>query len=70
MLTTFGTFWAGEGFGVAWPYADAFILVLAVLYLLASFILVMILRQSKQRRVVGVSMPKDATEVSEQEVLH
>ncbi len=40
MLTTFGTFWAGEGFGVAWPYADAFLLVLAAIYLLASFVLV------------------------------
>src|SRR2546426_546066 len=70
MLTTFGTFWTGEGFSLEWPLSDVFILVLAVLYLLASFILVMILRQSKQRRVVGVSMPKDATEVSEQEALH
>src|SRR2546425_4613179 len=70
MLTTFGTFWAGEGFGVTWPYADAFILVLAVLYLLVSFILVMILKQSKQRRAVMADVPKDATEVPEQEVLH
>ena len=70
MLTTFGTFWAGEGFGVAWPYADAFILALAVLYLLASFILVMILKQSKQRHAVMADVPKDATEVPEQEVLH
>lgn len=69
MLTTFGTFWAGEGFGVAWP-ADAFILALAVLYLLASFILVMILKQSKQPRAVMAHVPKDATEVPEQEVLH
>src|SRR2546430_8357656 len=42
MLTTFGTFWAGEGFGVVWPYADAFLLVLAAIYLLASFALVTI----------------------------
>lgn len=70
MLTTFGTFWAGEGFGVAWPYADAFILVLAALYLLASFILVMILKQSKQRSVAMAAVPKDATQVPEQEVLH
>ena len=54
MLTTFGTFWAGEGFNVTWPYADAFLLVLAALYLLASFVLVAILRQSKQRQVATV----------------
>lgn len=50
MLTSFGTFWTGEGFGVNWPYADAFILVLAALYLLSSFILVRWLKQVKQRQ--------------------
>ena len=49
MLTTFGTFWAGEGLGVEWPYADVFLLVLAVLYLLASFVLVTWLKQMKQQ---------------------
>lgn len=47
MLTSFGTFWAGEGFGVAWPYSDAFILALVALYLLASFGLVLWLKQVK-----------------------
>ncbi len=32
MLTTFGTFWLGEGFGVAWPLADVFLLILAAIY--------------------------------------
>lgn len=41
MLTTFGTFWAGEGFGVDWPFADLFLLVLAALYLLFSALLVL-----------------------------
>ncbi|MBV9227877.1 MAG: hypothetical protein JOZ18_01095, partial [Chloroflexi bacterium] len=39
MLTTFGTFWAGEGLGIQWPFSDAFLLVLVALYLLASFLL-------------------------------
>ncbi len=39
MLTTFGTFWLGEGFGVAWPLADVFLLILAAIYLGASFLL-------------------------------
>jgi uncharacterized membrane protein len=50
MLTSFGTFWAGEGFKVDWPYADLFIVGLAALYLLSSFVLVLWLRQVKQRR--------------------
>ncbi len=50
MLTSFGTFWAGEGFGVDWFGADLFILILAALYLLSSFVLVLWLKQLKQRR--------------------
>jgi uncharacterized membrane protein len=50
MLTSFGTFWAGEGFGVPWPLSDAFILVLVALYLIASFVLITWLKQQKQRR--------------------
>lgn len=60
MLTTFGTFWAGEGFGVNWPYADAFILVLAALYLLSSFVLVLWLKQVKQRQEFQASIQKAA----------
>jgi uncharacterized membrane protein len=51
MLTTFGTFWAGEGLGVTWPLDDAFLLILAALYLVASFVLIMWLRQVKQQRL-------------------
>ncbi len=32
MLTTFGTFWAGEGIGISWPESDAAILVLLFAY--------------------------------------
>lgn len=52
MLTSFGTFWTGEGFFGDWPGKDLFILVLAVLYLLSSFALVLWLKQVKQRRVL------------------
>jgi uncharacterized membrane protein len=51
MLTTFGTFWMGEGLGVTWPFADAFLLVLVALYLVASFVLIMWLKQVKQQRL-------------------
>jgi len=69
MLTSFGTFWGGEGFGITWPFSDAFIPVLAALYLLASFILVMILRQSKQRRIAEANVDQSAVTTPEQEVL-
>jgi uncharacterized membrane protein len=51
MLTSFGTFWAGEGFLINWPLADVFILILVALYLAASFILITALRQTKQRQL-------------------
>ncbi len=44
MLASFGTFWAGEGFGIEWPGADLFLLGLIVFYLLVSFLLVSWLR--------------------------
>src|SRR5947209_9677220 len=62
MLTTFGTFWAGEGFGAVWPYADLFILALAALYLLASFILVMILTQRTQKQLAMADVPEHPAE--------
>jgi uncharacterized membrane protein len=40
MLTTFGTFWLGEGFGVEWPLSDAFILILAAIYLDVACLLI------------------------------
>ena len=36
MLVTFGTFWAGEGIGIAWPGSDAVLLVLLAAYLVVS----------------------------------
>jgi len=51
MLTSFGTFWAAEGFNYTWPLSDAFIPILAVIYLAASYLLVLFLRQQKQRQL-------------------
>jgi uncharacterized membrane protein len=65
MLTTFGTFWAGEGLGVEWPYADAFLLVLAALYLLSSYLLVIWLKRTKQQRV-ALANANEATTTSQE----
>jgi len=40
MLVTFGTFWAGEGLGIEWPFADLFLPVLVAFYLIFSAIIV------------------------------
>ena len=52
MLTTFGTFWTGEGFGVNWPLSDLFLPILAIIYLLGTFGLVLWLKQVKQQRTL------------------
>src|SRR5262249_42447706 len=44
MLTSFGTFFAGEGIGVEWWHDDLALLVLIAVYGLASLALVWILR--------------------------
>jgi uncharacterized membrane protein len=49
MLTTFGTFWAGESFGITWPFADLFLLILAALYLVVSALLITAIKQLQQR---------------------
>jgi uncharacterized membrane protein len=38
MLVTFGTFWAGEVIGIAWPGSDAVLLVLIAAYLALSLL--------------------------------
>ncbi len=50
MLTTFGTFWLGEGFGGEWPLSDVFLLILAAIYLGASFLLIAWLKQVKKQQ--------------------
>ncbi len=74
MLTSFGTFWAGEGIRISttgthfeWPFADVFILILAAIYLLASFVLVTWLKQVKQRQTIPQST--EGTSAVEEEVL-
>jgi uncharacterized membrane protein len=45
MLTTFGTFWAGEGIGIAWPWSDATLLALFAVYTVTSLSAVWYVRE-------------------------
>jgi uncharacterized membrane protein len=49
MLTTFGTFWAGEALGVVWPGADLALVGIILVYLLASQQMVQNLRRQTGR---------------------
>jgi len=71
MLTSFGTFWAGEGFGYNWPLPipDLFIPILAALYLLSTFLLVMWLRGVKQQiSAAKLAREKNAHLAAQEEV--
>jgi uncharacterized membrane protein len=52
MLTSFGTFWAGEGAGVPWPAKDASLLGILGLLLAASLLAVRLLR--RRRGIAGI----------------
>lgn len=44
MLTSFGTFWGGEGIGISWWHDDLFLPILVVFYLLVAGALILWLR--------------------------
>jgi uncharacterized membrane protein len=46
MLTSFGIFWSAEGAGIAWPGADASLLVLIAFVVIVSFALVSVARRA------------------------
>jgi uncharacterized membrane protein len=50
MLTSFGTFWGGEGLGIMWWHDDLFLLVLVGFYLAAAGALILWLRQYAPRK--------------------
>lgn len=59
MLTTFGTFWAGEGVGVVWPGDQLGLLGLAGVYVAAALVLLALVRRwlrTAPRRDVGVAV--------------
>jgi uncharacterized membrane protein len=67
MLTSFGTFWAAEGFGFEWPLSDAFIPILVVIYLLVSYGLVTWLKWNKQHQLAMANTSSVSTTATEQE---
>ena len=70
MLTTFGTFWTGEGFGVAWPLSDGFLLILVATYLCAAFLLITWLKQvKKQQQARAIENQSAPTTAQKKEVI-
>ncbi len=55
MLTSFGSFWAGESLGVAWPGQDLSIVLLIAGYLAASWLIVSSIKKRDQERKVAAS---------------
>ncbi len=55
MLSSFGTFWIGEGYGVAWPGGDLSMLGLIVGYLAAAAIGVGMIRHVRRRGALATA---------------
>jgi uncharacterized membrane protein len=53
LLSSFGTFWATQGLGVAWPGGDAAILALIGWYVLAAVCYIGLLRRRTARSSPG-----------------
>jgi uncharacterized membrane protein len=68
MLTTFGTFWSGESFGITWPFSDLFLLMLAALYLVASALLITAIKQSQSRLALATATSQETMRSQEKEV--
>jgi len=69
MLTTFGTFWSGESFGINWPLSDLFLLILAALYLVVSLLLITAIKQ-RQPRVAAATTSSGANVPSQEKEVH
>jgi uncharacterized membrane protein len=55
LLSTFGTFWAAEGAGAAWPTSDGAILGILALFIVISFGFVQLLRRRRQVLIRAVA---------------
>jgi uncharacterized membrane protein len=64
MLTSFGTFWGGEGAGVRWPGGDAFLLVLIPVYALVCVGYTALLRRARAAAPDADPAPQPATPIT------
>jgi uncharacterized membrane protein len=62
LLTTFGTFWAGEGLRVDWPGSDLSLLWLGAIYVAAGLILVRVVSHWRGRAAQGAGAPQPVME--------
>ena len=68
MLTTFGTFWSGESFGITWPFSDLFLLILVAFYLVVSALMITVIKQHKLGAVGNQTTSRATVLASEKEV--
>ena len=61
MLTTFGTFWAGEGLGVAWPGGQAALLALGAVYVLAALGLLRSVQHWQRKTTQRATRPRSTS---------
>jgi uncharacterized membrane protein len=62
LLTTFGTFWAGEGVGVSWPGNDLSLLWVGALYVAAALVLVRVVSDWRRGTAQRPRAQQPATE--------
>jgi uncharacterized membrane protein len=60
MLTSFGTFWGGEGIGIAWWHEDLFLPILVIFYLVVTGVLILWLRQYAPAKHAEVATSESA----------
>src|SRR2546421_352542 len=62
LLTTFGTFWAGEGLRVDWPGNDLSLLWLGAIYVAAGLVLVRVVSDWRRRTAPVPGAPQPVAE--------
>src|SRR6185312_6823376 len=62
MLTSFGTFWGGEGIGISWWHEDAFLPILVAINLALTIALIFWLRPYGSRPTTGAGTPSQLSQ--------